>query len=105
MTIEEKLNALPDNTPGESFVKDTWRDYFEMEKKRLRHNYIADDLFEALAKQVSAAFEAGREYEEGLARKIANEVMEKLVLDDLKAHPKTTLKAFAKRRGYINDED
>ena len=105
MTTEEKLNALPETTPGEKFVKDTWIDYFKMEKRRLRHNYIADNLFEALAEQVSAAFEAGREYEEELTKKIANEVMEKIILDDLKTHPKTTLKSFAKRHGYINDED
>ena len=91
--------------PGEKWIKDTWRDYFEMEQRRLRHNYIADDLFEALAKQVSAAFEAGREYEDELGEKIANEVMKKLILDDLKTHPKTTLKSFAIRHGYIDKED
>lgn len=105
MTIEEKLNALPDSTPGEIFVKDKWRDYFEEERRRLRHAYINDVLFEALAQQVTAAFEAGRDYEEELAKKIANEVIEKIILDDLKTHPKTTLKSFAKRHGYIEEKE
>lgn len=89
------------------YIKEVFNQSYESFKTYMPNKVCmaSDDLILAFGRQMTEIFEAG--YHMGLDkhRKILEEVNNKIILDELKRHPKMSLKTFAKNHGIIKEEE
>lgn len=66
---------------------------------------IPDEAISVMAKWFAEYWDAGRSVGLNEAHKIVEEVIGKTIQDELKKHPKMSLRTFAKQYGYIKEEE
>lgn len=66
---------------------------------------IPDEIIKVFSQALADYWDIGRTFGLDQAHKIVHEVVGKTIQDELKKHPKMSLRTYAKQYGYIKEEE
>lgn len=66
---------------------------------------VPDEIIVCISQALSEYWDIGRDQGLKEAHKIVKDVMDKIIQDELKKHPRISLRTFAKQYGYIKEEE